>query len=96
MVELLGEDDVGVYEVWWLANSQAPDLPLSARLASAEEVVTELVTTGIAHLVASPWPDRPNEGTGRPVKDLGSALRSWDTWVLGSKPVVWLVRNESE
>ena len=96
VLELLDEDDLGVYEVWWFANSQYPDLPLSMRLALAEEVVTELVTTDIAHLVASPWPDGPIIGTGQPVDDLRSVLRSSETWVLSSNQVIWLVRNEPE
>ena len=96
VLELLDEDDLVVYQVWWFANSQYPDLPLSVRLALAEEVVAELVTTDIAHLVASPWPDGPSMGTGQPVADLRSALRLSETWVPSSNQVIWLVRNEPD
>ena len=37
------QDWLGLYEVWWEANSRYPTLPVSKRLAFAEGVVSDLL-----------------------------------------------------
>ncbi len=82
-------DDQGVYEVWWHANSRYPDLPLSTRLGIAESVVNELVREGRIVLVRGEWigPDHEREV----LSDQETALRDWVTWVpQPGEPVVWM------
>lgn len=84
-----GQDDQGVYEVWWQANTWYPEQPLSTRLAIAESVVRELTRTGLVRLVRGEWtgPDHARE----PVPDVEAALRDWATWVpQPGQPVVWM------
>ena len=84
-----GDDDEGVYEVWWHANSRYPDLPLSTRLAIAERVVGDLLAERRVSLVRGEWigPDHERE----PVPDPQLALREWATWVpQAGEPVVWM------
>lgn len=83
-------DDLGVYEVWWLANTWYPDRELSTRLAIAESVVHDLIQAGRVTLVRGAWigPDHEHE----PVADVDEALRDWATWVpQQDAPVVWIV-----
>jgi len=83
------DDDQGVYEVWWLANSRYPDLPLSRRLAIAEAVVIDLVREGRVRLVSGEWTVPDDERL--PVPDPEAALRAFVTWVpQPDKPVVWM------
>lgn len=83
------DDNQGVYEVWWQANSWYPDKPLSTRLAIAESVVRDLLRNGRVTLVRGEWigPDHARE----PVADVDAALLEWATWVpQPDKPTVWM------
>jgi hypothetical protein len=84
-----GDDDQGVYEVWWHANSRYPDQPLSTRLAVAEAVVRDLLREGRITLVRGDWigQDHVHEA----VPDADVTLRDWVTWVpQPDEPVVWM------
>lgn len=48
-------EGLGVYEVWWGANSHYPSLPVSARLQIAERVVKDLLEAGAIRLVRGRW-----------------------------------------
>lgn len=83
------DDDQGVYEVWWHANSWYPDQPLSTRLAIAESVVRDLLREGRVTLVQGEWIG-PHD-TREPVADIAAVLRDWATWVpQPDKLVVWM------
>lgn len=89
VVSDLRDDNQGVYEVWWQANTWYPDQLLSARLAIAESVVRDLLREGRITLVRGEWigPDHVRE----PVADVDAALRDWATWVpQADKSVVWM------
>lgn len=84
------DDDQGVYEVWWLANSWYPDLPVSMRLAIAESVVSDLVREGRVTLVRGEWTG--SESEREVVPDVDACLRDSATWVpQPGEPVVWMV-----
>lgn len=83
------DDEQGVYEVWWQANSRYPDLPLSARLAIAEAIVIDLVREGRVLLVSGEWIAPDSERA--PVPEPEEALRAFATWVpQPGQPVVWM------
>jgi hypothetical protein len=83
------DDDQGVYEVWWAANSRYPHLPLSTRLAIAEQTVRELVRGGHVRLVRGRWIGSDHDRD--PVPNTDAALLAWATWVPSDEDVVWLV-----
>jgi hypothetical protein len=84
-----GDDNQGVYEVWWQANNRYPDQPLSTRLAIAESVVRDLLREGRVTLVRGEWIGSTH--AREPVADVDAALRDWATWVPhADKPVVWM------
>jgi hypothetical protein len=83
------DDDQGVYEFWWRANTRFPRLPLSARLALAERVVADLLSERRVTLLRGKWigPEHEREA----VADAQAALREWATWVpQPDQPVVWM------
>jgi hypothetical protein len=83
------DDDQGVYEVWWSANTRYPDLPLSTRLAIAECVVRDLLRESRIALVRGEWIGPDHERVAVP--DQEAALREWLTWVpQPGEPVVWM------
>ena len=85
------DDDQGVYEVLWAANTRYPGLALSSRLAVAESVVSELLSEGLVCLVRGEWTGSPSERDL--VEDPLAALLDWSTWTLPpGEPVVWMTR----
>jgi hypothetical protein len=88
----MSQDSQGVYEVWWAANSWYPALPLSRRLAIAENVVSDLLAEGRVTLVRGKWigPDHEREAVG----DAQSTLLDWATWVPQDESVVWLLQSD--
>jgi hypothetical protein len=51
------QDWLGIYEVWWEANSRYPTRALSERLAIAEDLVSDLLGSGaVAIYRADQWP----------------------------------------
>jgi hypothetical protein len=86
------DDDQGVYEVLWAANTRYPDLALSSRLAIAESVVSEFLSEGLVRLVRGEWTGPDSERDL--VEDPSAALFDWATWTLPSgEPVVWMTRH---
>ena len=85
-----GDDNQGVYEVWWAANSRYPDLSLSSRLAIAESVMRDLLSDGRVVLVKAPWIGPDHERTV--IADPDATLRDWATWVPqpDEHGVVWM------
>jgi hypothetical protein len=82
-------DSLGVYEVWTAANCDYPTLPVSERLAIAEQVVSDLLAEGRVTLVRGRWigPEHDHEAVDDPV----ATLREWRTWVPEQGSVVWLL-----
>lgn len=82
------DDWLGVYEVWWSANSRYPTAALSQRLAVAERVVAELLAEDRIRLyrgsIKGPSGD---EITG---PDATALLLDPMTWVPDSEAVLWL------
>jgi hypothetical protein len=84
------EDIVPVFHSWWDANAKYPDLPLSKRLAIAEQAISESLAEGVIALTTDP---KAASGTFVAPSDYASALRRWDTWVAGEDGVkVFAVR----
>lgn len=93
--EILGdfEDDaLGVYEVWWTANTRFPTRSISERLALAEAIVTDLVTSGSARLCRGRWIGPSHERQEVPEGEVGAVLLAWGTWVPQEDDVVWMDR----
>jgi hypothetical protein len=91
--EILGdfEDDaLGVYEVWWTANTRFPERSLSDRLALAESIVSELVSHGTACLYRGRWIGPTHERQAVPESEVGTVLLDWATWVPQEDHVVWM------
>ena len=82
-----GSDDLGVYEVWWSANTRWPALPLSTRLAAAERAVRELLDEGRVSLVKRPWVD--STAHDEAVSDVGATLLAWSTWAPDNQWCGW-------
>ena len=83
------DDNHGLYEVWWQANSWYPQQPLSTRLAIAESVVRDLLRDGRITLVRGEWIGPEYER--KPILDVDAALLDWTTWVpQPNAPVVWM------
>jgi hypothetical protein len=81
--------DQCVYEVWWAADSRYPELPLSARLAIGEAVVSDLLREGRVTLVRGEWTGPRHEREA--VADEQAALLGWATWVpQPGEPVTWM------
>ena len=96
--EILGdfEDDaLGVYEVWWTANTRFPGRAVSDRLALAEAIVAELVANGTARLCRGRWIGPGHERQPVPESDLGAVLVDWSTWVPQKDGVVWMDRSRA-
>lgn len=94
--EIVGdfEDDaLGVYEVWWTANTTFPDRAVSERLAVAEAVVTDLVATGSARLYRGQWIGPSHERTSVSAEQVAGTLREWATWVPQEGDVVWMDKS---
>lgn len=91
--EVLGdfEDDaLGVYEVWWTANTRFPDKALSERLALAEAVTAELVRHGTAVLFRGKWVGREEDSRPVAAEDVPTILQAWASWVPQENDVVWM------
>jgi hypothetical protein len=71
------EDLNGVWEAWWSANGLLPALPLSARLALAEEALRSLIAEGLVRLSCGSWEMQAEVPPG----EVESLLRQHDTWV---------------
>ena len=85
--ELRHEDDQGVYETWWSANSRYPLLPVSERLRVAELAVTELLVSGKAVLFRQ---NALRPDSRREIEDQLAALVDVTTWVPFSEDQVWI------
>jgi hypothetical protein len=84
------DDALGVYEVWWTANTRFPERSLSDRLALAESVVSELVGQGTARLYRGRWIGTNHERQAVPGSELGAVLREWGSWVPEEDNVLWM------
>ncbi len=73
----LATEDPGVWEAWWTVNRLRPELPLSARLALAEEALRSLLNQDLVRLSRGSW-DAQVDVRSADVNDL---LRDYDTWV---------------
>lgn len=87
----LEADDMGVYEVWWTANTAYPERPLSDRLLLAEVLVMDLVRTNKATVWRGAWEGSARGGTALALPDLAVVLREWTTWVPQEDEVARLV-----
>jgi hypothetical protein len=87
-------DWVGVYEAWWTANAEFPDLSLSQRLHVAEKAVAELIEAGLIRLHRGTWDERPGEAIPR--EEYDAVLREWATWVIppDTRSVIWASGDE--
>jgi hypothetical protein len=84
------EDIVPVFHSWWHANAKYPDLPLSERLAIAEQAISESLSEGVIVLTTDP---KAASGTFVAPSDYVDVLKRWDTWVAGEDGVkVFAVR----
>jgi hypothetical protein len=91
--EILGDfedDGLGVYEVWWTANSRYPTRPVSDRLRLAEAIVSELLASGTARLYRGEWigPTQPHQAV--PADQVDAVLCDWATWVPQEGATVWM------
>jgi hypothetical protein len=73
------EDIPPVLHIWWQANTAYPDLPVSERLALAEQVIHQILDAGLVVLTRSG--EIPQEGEEVPHVEIESLLKRWDTWV---------------
>ena len=88
---------MGVYEVWYAANTLAPDHRVSGRLAAAERVVFRLVEDGLVDLWRGRWVSVDEARTPVPASELDQVLRSWSTWCPdGDSTVVWMERRAGD
>jgi hypothetical protein len=87
------DDALGVYEVWWTANTRFPARSVSDRLAIAESIVSELVTNGTAHLYRGRWIGPTHERQAVPESDLETILLGWGTWVPQENDVIWMDKS---
>lgn len=90
VLEALADDDVGIYEVWWHANSVLPDWTLSARLAASEKLVEDLVREGVVEVWRGRWIGPEHDRAAVPAESLPEVLRAWSTWVPQEEEVIWL------
>lgn len=90
VVEGLTEDDMGVYEVWWHANTILPDWSLSARLRAAEMLVEELLREGVVKMWRGQWIGPEHDRAAVPPQSQLDVLRAWSTWVPQDDETVWL------
>ena len=82
------EDWLGVFEVWWGANSWYPERPLSERLALAEAAVRDLLSEGLVEMYrGESW---EGEKTAVPTDERDDVLREWETWAVPNGPRVFL------
>jgi hypothetical protein len=91
--ELLADLDgdwLGVYEVWWTANTRFPERSLSDRLALAEALVADLVRDGTVRLYRGEWIGPAHERQALPDGEVDSILGEWATWVPQQANVVWM------
>jgi hypothetical protein len=91
-------DWTGVYEAWWTANAEFPDLAVSERLLIAEQAVRELVKDGHLDLYRGTWEGRPGDRVPR--EEYDATLREWATWTIpqedqpSATTVVWMGGDE--
>jgi hypothetical protein len=88
---------LGVYEAWWIANGEFPELAISERLHLAEVAVAELIEAGLVHLYRGSADDPPGELIPR--DEQVAVLREWTTWAIhpdaprislgGDEPADW-------
>ena len=71
-------DIVPVFHSWWRANSRFPHLPLSERLAIAEQAISESLSEGV--IVLTTDPDAAPGNFVAPI-DYADILKRWDTWI---------------
>ena len=71
------EDLNGVWEAWWTVNRLRPELPLSSRLALAEEALRSLLTQDLVRLSRGSWDAQIDV----PSADANDLLRDYATWV---------------
>jgi hypothetical protein len=96
-LEILGDfedDPLGVYEVWWTANTRFPTRPVSERLALSEAIVADLITSGSARLWRGRWIGPSHEGQAVTEGDVGAVLLAWGTWVPQDDDVIWMDKAE--
>jgi hypothetical protein len=71
------EDLNGVWEAWWTVNRLRPELPLSSRLALAEEALRSLLAQDLVRLSRGSWDAQVDV----PSADVNDVLRDYETWV---------------
>lgn len=72
------DDDPAVLHIWWQANSLYPELPVSERLAFAEQAIRQLLEDELVVLIRNRTID--DEGDDVPPDEYDSVLKRWDTW----------------
>lgn len=77
ILSIATEDVNGVWEAWWTVNSLRPQLPLSGRLALAEQALKSLVSDGLVELSRGSWEAQ----VAVPPADVDDVLREYNTWV---------------
>lgn len=90
VAEGLEEDDLGVYEVWWHANSVLPDWSLSARLRASEVLVEELLRDGVVTMWRGRWIGPEHDREEVEAASQPEVLREWSSWVPQNDEVIWL------
>jgi hypothetical protein len=87
----LRREPMGLYEVWFAANSLFPGAPMSARLAAAERVVTRLVADERVHLWRGQWIGAKDDRERVPADGLAELLLVFSTWAPeGGDSVIWM------
>ncbi len=77
ILSIATEDLSGVWEAWWTVNTLRPQLPLSERLALAEQALRSLVSDGLVELSRGSWEAQ----VPVPPADVDTVLREYNTWV---------------
>ena len=87
----LEREPMGLYEVWYSANTLFPETSMSARLATAEQVIRRLATDGSVRLWRGRWIGPQHEREGVTTDDLADVLLRFSTWAPeDGEPVVWM------
>jgi len=79
ILSIATEDLIGVWEAWWTVNTLQPQLPLSGRLALAEQALKSLVREGLVELSRGSWEAQ----AAIPPAEVDAVLREYNTWVAG-------------
>ena len=64
-------------------------MPVSQRLALAEDVVRDLLKAGPIKLYRGPWIG--DDFVEVPAAKVEELLRQWSSWVTGQDPLIWFL-----